>query len=186
SAMMLIIPVWTVIQNFFGTVGHRWRELGRNLPAKFLVTGSLMYLVGCFQGSIEALRVLQRPTHFTDFVIAHSHITIFGTFVVWALGGAVYVWPRVTRSTLWSFALANTGFWLITAGIAAMFVVLVAQGLLQGLMLMGGAEWLDSVDAMRPWWWVRTLTGLAMDVGSSLLVLTLMRGALATRASIEA
>ena len=186
SSMMLIIPVWTVIQNFFGTVGHHWRELGRNLPAKFLVTGSLMYLVGCFQGSIEALRVLQRPTHFTDFVIGHSHITIFGTFVVWALGGAVYVWPRVTRSTLWSFAVANTGFWLITAGISAMFVVLVAQGLRQGLMLMGGAEWLDSVDAMRPWWWMRTLTGLAMDVGSSLLVLTLMRGSLAARASVDA
>ena len=92
----------------------------------------------------------------------------------------------MTRSTLWSFALANTGFWLITAGISVMFIVLVAQGLLQGFMLMRGAEWLDSVDAMRPWWWMRTVTGLAMDVGSSLLVLTLMRGSLAARASVEA
>src|SRR5439155_729048 len=129
SSMMLIIPVWTVIQNFFGTVGHRWRGLGSNLPAKFLITGSLMYLVGCFQGSIEALRVLQRPTHFTDFVIGHSHITIFGTFVIWALAGAVYVWPRITASAPWSLALGNGAFWLITAGITAMFVVLVTQGL---------------------------------------------------------
>src|SRR5439155_389958 len=104
---LVAAPVWTVIQNFFGTVGSHWRELGRNLPAKFLVTGSLMYLVGCFQGSIEALRVLQRPTHFTDFVVGHSHITIFGTFVVWALAGAVYVWPRITDSSPWSFALGN-------------------------------------------------------------------------------
>jgi len=37
SSMMLIIPVWTVLQNFFGTVTGRWRELGQNLPAKFLV-----------------------------------------------------------------------------------------------------------------------------------------------------
>jgi len=59
--------------------------------------------------------------------------------------------------------------------------VLVTQGLLQGFMLMDGAEWLDSVDAMRPWWWARTLTGLAMDVGNSLLVLTLMRGSLGAR-----
>src|SRR5438094_469945 len=179
--MMLIIPVWTVIQNFFGTVGQRWRGLGSNLPAKFLITGSLMYLVGCFQGSIEALRVLQRPTHFTDFVIGHSHITIFGTFVIWALAGAVYVWPRITASATWSLALGNGAFWLITAGITAMFVVLVTQGLIQGVMLMRGAEWLDSVNAMRPWWWVRTLTGLAMDVGNSLLVLTLTLGSLGTR-----
>src|SRR5262249_41951763 len=55
SSMMLIIPVWTVLQNFFGTMIGRWREFSRNLPAKFLIVGSLMYLVGCFQGSLEAL-----------------------------------------------------------------------------------------------------------------------------------
>ncbi|OLC17982.1 MAG: cytochrome oxidase, partial [Candidatus Rokubacteria bacterium 13_1_40CM_69_96] len=68
SSMMLIIPVWTVLQNFFGTMIGRWQEFGRNLPAKFLIVGSIMYLVGCFQGSLEALRALQQPTHFTDFV----------------------------------------------------------------------------------------------------------------------
>ena len=86
--MMLIIPVWTVLQNFFGTMIGRWQEFGRNLPAKFLIMGSVMYLVGCFQGSTEALRALQQPTHFTDFVISHSHLTVFGTFVLWAVGGA--------------------------------------------------------------------------------------------------
>ena len=39
SSMMLIIPVWTVLQNFFGTMTGRWRELGQNLPAKFLDRG---------------------------------------------------------------------------------------------------------------------------------------------------
>ena len=32
-----------------------------------------MYLAGCFQGSLEALRSIQQPTHFSDFVISHSH-----------------------------------------------------------------------------------------------------------------
>ena len=95
SSMMLIIPVWTVLQNFFGTMNGRWEQFGPNLPAKFLIMGSLMYLVGCFQGSLEALRSLQQPTHFTDFVISHSHLTVFGTFVMWAIAGSVYVWPRL-------------------------------------------------------------------------------------------
>jgi len=181
SSMMLIIPVWTVIQNFFGTVAGRWRELGANLPAKFLIVGSLMYLVGCFQGSVEALRSLQQPTHFTDFVVAHSHITVFGTFVMWAIGGAVYVWPRITRSTPRTFRLLNTGFWLITIGITAMVLILTAQGLQQGFMLMAQAEWMDSVNAIKPFWWLRTLTGVVMDVGISLVVLTLVRGSLAAR-----
>ena len=103
TSMLLIIPVWTVLQNFFGTMIGRWDTFGRNIPAKFLIMGSLMYLVGCFQGSLEALRSIQEPTHFTDFVISHSHLTVFGTFVVWAIGGTVYVWPRIHGQELWSF-----------------------------------------------------------------------------------
>lgn len=175
SSMMLIIPVWTVLQNFFGTMIGQWGQFGRNLPAKFLIVGSVMYLAGCFQGSVEALRALQQPTHFTDFVISHSHLTVFGTFVVWALGGTLYVWPRLSGREL-DFRLANWGFWLITVGISAMGLVLTAQGLQQGFMLMAGAEWIDSVNTMRPSWWLRTFTGISMDTGMSLVILALMRG----------
>ncbi len=178
SSMMLIIPVWTVLQNFFGTMIGKWQEFGRNLPAKFLITGSIMYLLGCFQGSTEALRALQQPTHFTDFVISHSHLTVFGTFILWAIGGSLYVWPKVTEGELWSFKLGNWGFWLITAGISAMGLVLSAQGLQQGYMLIAQSEWIDSVNAIRPYWWVRTFTGISMDMGMSLVVYNLMKSSL--------
>src|SRR5712691_6253000 len=183
SSMMLIVPVWTVLQNFFGTMIGRWQEFGRNLPAKFLIVGSVLYLIGCFQGSMEALRSVQQPTHFTDFVIAHSHLTVFGTFVVWAVAGALYVWPRITNSDLWSFKLANWGFWLITLGIGAMGLVLSAQGLQQGYMLMAQSEFLETVTAIRPYWWVRTFTGISMDIGMSLVVYTLLKGSLASRSA---
>jgi cytochrome c oxidase cbb3-type subunit 1 len=175
SSMMLIVPVWTVLQNFFGTMVGRWQEFGRNLPAKFLITGAVLYLLGCFQGSVEALRSIQEPTHFTDFVVAHSHLTIFGTFILWAVGGAVYVWPRLAGTPLWSFRLGNWAYWLITLGIGSMALVLTAQGLQQGFMLMSGAEFVDTTVSMRPYWWIRTLTGISMDVGMSLLVINLMR-----------
>jgi cytochrome c oxidase cbb3-type subunit I len=175
-SILLIVPVWTVLQNFFGTMIGRWQGFGSNLTAKFLITGSLMYLVGCFQGSTEALRALQQPTHFTDFVIAHSHLTIFGTFVLWALGGVVYVWPRITGRELLSFRLANWGFWLITAGISAMGLILTTQGLQQGYMLMTGAEWVDSLVTMQPYWWFRTFSGISMDVGMDLILLSLLWG----------
>ncbi len=182
TSMMLIIPVWTVLQNFFGTMIGRWQTFGGNLPAKFLITGSLMYLAGCFQGSTEALRSLQQPTHFTDFVIAHSHLTVFGTFVLWALGGVLYVWPRITGRELGSFRLGNWGFWLITVGITAMGLVLTAQGLQQGYMLMNRVEWVDSLISMKPYWWIRTFTGISMDIGMDLLLLNML-WALRPRAS---
>ena len=115
-------------------------------------------------------------------MVGHSHITVFGTFVMWTIAGVVYVWPRVTRSTPLTFRLANTGFWLITLGIAAMVLVLTAQGLQQGFMLMAQAEWIDSMNAIRPYWWLRSLTGVVMDVGISLVVLTLVRGSAARSA----
>jgi cytochrome c oxidase cbb3-type subunit 1 len=183
TSMLLIIPVWTVLVNFFGTMMGRWNEFGRNLPAKFLIMGSLMYLAGCFQGSTEALRQLQQPTHFTDFVISHSHLTVFGTFVVWAMGGLVYVWPRVWQRELWSFTLGNWSFWLITVGITIMGLVLTAGGLQQGYQWMNGVEWLDSLVWMKPYWLARTLAGITMDIGMSLLVVNLMLTALTSPAA---
>src|SRR3989454_1226329 len=175
TSMLLIIPVWTVLVNFFGTVKGRWDGFGKNLPAKFLIMGSLMYLLGCFQGSTEALRSVQQPTHFTDFVIAHSHLTVFGTFVVWAIAGAVYVWPRLCRRELWSPTLGNWSFWLITLGISTMGLGLTAQGLQQGFMLMARAEWVDTLVTMKPFWLVRTFSGISMDTGMSLLVYNFMQ-----------
>ena len=52
TSMLLIIPVWTVVVNFFGTMNGRWQTFG-NLPAKFLIMGTIMYLFGCFQGSTD-------------------------------------------------------------------------------------------------------------------------------------
>jgi cytochrome c oxidase cbb3-type subunit 1 len=178
TSMLLIIPVWTVLVNFFGTMNGKWHAFGRNLPAKFLIMGSIMYLFGCFQGSTEALRMIQQPTHFTDFVISHSHLTVFGTFVVWAIGGLVYTWPRLFGRELWSFTMGNWSFWLITAGISTMGLVLTAGGLVQGYAWMAAVEWLDSIQPVLPFWLVRTVAGISMDIGMSLLVLNLMMTAL--------
>ncbi len=182
TSILLIVPVWTVLQNFFGSMIGRWHTFGTNLTAKFLIMGSLMYLVGCFQGSLEALRSFQVPTHFTDFVISHSHLTVFGTFVVWAMGGTIYVIPKLMNRPIWSFKLGNWSFWLITLGITVMGVDLSAAGLQQGYMLMAGVEWVDSLVSMRPYWMVRTMAGISMDLGMTLLVYNLMRTVLAAEA----
>jgi cytochrome c oxidase cbb3-type subunit 1 len=52
-------------------------------------------------------------------------------------------------------------------------------------MLMARAEWVDTVVTMKPFWLVRTLSGISMDVGISLLVYNFMRTALAGRPAAE-
>jgi len=180
SAIALAVPAWTVLHNVVGTMSGRWRKLPQNLPARFLIVGALMHLAGAVQGSLEAFRSVQQATQFTDFGVAHSHLTIFGTFVMWAFAGTVYVWSRLADDApLWSVRFGNWGFWLVTLGISAMALVLMAQGLQQGFLLMAGAEWVHSVDAIRPYWWARTFTGFSINFGLSLVVYTLMKTSLA-------
>jgi cytochrome c oxidase cbb3-type subunit 1 len=83
---------------------------------------------------------------------------------------------------LWSWTLCNWSFWLITVGISTMGLVLTAGGLMQGYQWMSGTEWVDSILPMRPFWFVRTLAGISMDIGMTLLVVNMMITAL-TRAS---
>jgi cbb3-type cytochrome c oxidase subunit I/cbb3-type cytochrome c oxidase subunit II len=176
TSMMLIVPVWAVVTNIFGTAKGRWGEIlgggsADNYSTKFVLLAALYYLLGCFQGSTEALRRMQELTHFTDFVISHSHSTIFGTFVIAAIGGMYYTWPRVTGKQLWSWKLASWHVWLTIAGATLMFVVLAVQGFIQGSMLEYGANFVDTVKEMKPWWAARTLAGATMDVGFVLMVI---------------
>jgi cytochrome c oxidase cbb3-type subunit 1 len=43
---------------------------------------------------------------------------------------------------------------------------------------MNAAEWVDTVVQMRAYWLVRTLAGISMDVGMTLLIINLMMTAL--------
>ncbi len=180
TSMMLIIPVWTVTVNFFGTVKGRWGKFlggsrADDYAAKFLMLGAVYYLLGCFQGSVEALRRLQELTHFNDFVIAHSHLTVFGSMVTWAVGGLYYIWPRVTGRQLWSPRLASWHLWLTIVGFTVMATGLTAQGFIQGSMLENGANFVDSMQTMKPWWVARTMGGIAMDVALILMVINFFK-----------
>jgi cytochrome c oxidase cbb3-type subunit 1 len=176
TSMLLIIPVWAVTVNFFGTMKGRWGTVlggggGANYAAKFLMLGAVYYLIGCFQGSTEALRRLQELTHFNDFVISHSHLTVFGAMVVWAIGGLYYVWPKVTGRHLWSDRLASWHLWLTISGFSVMAVVLTVMGFVQGSMLERGTNFVDTVKDMKPWWVARSISGFTMDIGFVLMVI---------------
>ena len=130
---------------------------------------------------------MQRLTHFTDFVIAHSHLTVFGTFILWVTAGMYYVIPRLAGRELYSNTLAQWHYWLTVAGFSLMAAVLTLQGLLQGTMLQVGADFVDSMVAMKPYWFTRTLAGVTMDIGAILgmwnFYMTVVRGGASRPAS---
>jgi cytochrome c oxidase cbb3-type subunit 1 len=176
TSVLLIMAVFTVTVNFFGTMIGRWGTVlggggGDHYAAKFLMLGAVYYFLGSFQGSAEALRRIQQLTHFNDFVISHSHLTVFGSMVVWVIGGLYYVWPRVTGRRLWSDRLASWHLWLTIVGFSIMAVGLTAMGFVQGSMLEYQANFVDTVKEMKPWWVARSLSGATMDIGFILMVI---------------
>jgi cbb3-type cytochrome c oxidase subunit I len=181
-SILLIIPVWAVTVNFFGTIKGRWGAIasgkdGASYAAKFFMLGAIFYLLGSFQGSMEALRRMQVLTHFSDFAIAHSHFTVLGAMVVWAIGALYYVWPKVTGRELWSYRLASWHLWLTVSGICLMLIGLMAQGFIQDEMLEYGANFVDTVKEMKPWWVSRTVSGALIDIGILLMVINFYKTA---------
>ena len=65
---------------------------------------------------------------------------------------------------------------MIMLGISAMISILILQGLIQGTELMEGAEFVNSVVSMKPYWFLRTLSGITMDVGIALVGINLLLG----------
>jgi cytochrome c oxidase cbb3-type subunit 1 len=175
ASMMLIVPVAAVLVNFFGTLRGKWHTFVDSFTVKLLIVGTFFYSLGSFQGCFEALRGLNTPTHFTDFVIAHSHLTIFGGYILFILAGSYYVWPKITGRGF-SRRIANYSTWLIIVGISFMGSGLIIQGLTQGTMLAEGAFFVDSLRAMKPYWLIRTFAGISMDLGVALVAINLLRG----------
>jgi cytochrome c oxidase cbb3-type subunit 1 len=109
--------------------------------------------------------MFQKVIHFTDWVVGHAHMIMYGTFTFWVFGTIDWLWPRITRRAWHSDGLRSWQFWLSTIGIALMFTDLTAAGLIHGFMQKGLNPWTDIIDAEVPFWWVRTFAGGMLVVG---------------------
>jgi len=162
------VVVVTVIVNFFGTLYGRADAMRANMPIRWFYVGMLNYALTCLQCAIQVTLTVQKVIHFTDWVVGHAHLVMFGVFGFWIMGVMVELWPKVTGREWYSTRLLTAHFWLTTIGMTSMFVVLVAGGLVQGYLWRSLAHWGDSVIYSVPFWWVRTLTGLLIITGTGL------------------
>jgi cbb3-type cytochrome oxidase subunit 1 len=76
--------------------------------------------------------------------------------------------------------LAQWHYWLTVTGFSIMAGDLTLQGMMQGTMLQAGTDFVESMVAMKPYWIIRSMAGIAMDVGALLgfwnLYMTIKRG----------
>ncbi len=165
SSMMLIVPVWTVLANFWGTMRGRWDLFANTVTMKLLILGAVYYLTTCFQGPTQALRALQPVVHFTDYVVGHAHLALFGVFSLWTMAAFYYIVPKLAGREIYSVGMARATFWLTFFGFLIMALILWIAGIVQGHQLINNVDWPDTLDTNAFYWHLRTVGGFLMDVG---------------------
>ena len=165
-SLMLIIPVWTVIVNFYGTVWGHWDRVKQSPILKYLMAGTTFYLLTCFQGPMHSLRSVNAIVSKTDWIVGHAHMAVLGAFSFFAIAGTYWSLPKMLGRPLHSQVLANRSFWLMLWGGLIYFVSLWVGGFMQGLQWHDvGIPWVDTVIFMEPFWVARILGGVLIFAG---------------------
>ena len=157
----MIIPVLAGTINFLMTFRGGRKRVGDSYSLPFLLMGVLFYFTGSLQGSLQALRYTNLVWHFTDFNVAHSHITMYGivSFMLW---GCIYTLGPRLQGREPRQALVGVHFWFALVGLLAYAGSLMIGGTLKGLSWMAGEPFLKSVVLMAPYWLWRAIGGTFM------------------------
>ena len=167
------IVVLTVIVNFFGTLHGRSEAIRGNLALRWFYTGMIMYAITCLQCAFQVTLTFQKIIHFSDWVVGHAHMVMFGVFGFWIYGFFIELWPRAVGRKWATPRLLTIHYWATLIGLTLMVIDLTAAGLVQGFLWRGLAHWGESVIASMPFWWVRTFAGLVIIGAQGLFVYAL-------------
>lgn len=162
SSALMVIPVITVLVNFFKTMDYEWHQVPGNTPLKFLTMAMICYLVTCIQGPLQATRAINSYLHFSQWVVGHAHVALLGTFSYIQMAAIYYGLPRILKRPIYSERIANIQFWASVISFFFFFVALTIAGLQQAagwssqVMVQYASLWL------KPMYFLRTLSGLVL------------------------
>lgn len=187
-SIWLFIPVWTVVHNLMSTVMIQWKQYTQSAPVRFIIMGVLFYLITCIQGPLMALRNVNEITSKTDWIIGHSHVSLYATFSFFAFAGIYQCIPVIMKKPLWSTRLADWHFALNMLGSIPFLLALWIGGFIQGLLWSRWAigstyaefhnnlsimPFIETIDEMHFWWLLRALGGLIILFANILFLINI-------------
>lgn len=175
STIAVEMVVTTVIVNFFGTVRGSGRVVYSNLPLRWFFTGMIFYALTCLQCAMQTTLTFQALIHFTDWVVGHAHLVMFGVFGLWLLGVMTYLFPRLLGTEWYSSRLCEWHYWLSAAGLFVMASDLILAGVFQGYYWASLQPWDASIEASMPFWILRVFAGVAMFSGLLVFIYNLYK-----------
>lgn len=161
ASVGMVIPVVAGTTNFLMTFKGAWHKVRTSYTVPFFVVGIIFYFTGSLQGTAESFRFTNLLWHFTDFTVAHSHLTMYGiiAFLLW--GGIYALVPQLTGKEAPQITV-GAHFWLALLGLLFYSIPLMYGGTLRGMLWMGEAPFIESVKLMMPYWLWRAIGGTLM------------------------
>ncbi len=161
GSMGMIIPVVAGSTNFIMTFKGSWNKLSGSYSLPFFLIGTIFYFTGSLQGTAEAFRTANLYWHFTDFTVAHSHLTMYGIIAFFMWGGIYAIVPRLTRKEPPQLTV-GIHFWMAFIGLMFYTIPLMIGGTLRGIAWMNNVPFIDTVSMMAPYWLWRAIGGTLM------------------------
>jgi len=166
-SLILLAPSWGGMINGIMTLSGAWHKLRTDPILKFLVVSLSFYGMSTFEGPMMAIKTVNALSHYTDWTIGHVHAGALGWVAFISFGAMYYMIPRLFNRPLYSVKLAELHFWIATIGIVLYISAMWVAGIMQGLMWRAvnsdgtlTYNFIESVEAMHPFYLVRLLGGL--------------------------
>ncbi len=166
DSVAMVLPVFVVLANLWLTSRGKGGLLLADPAGRFVISGTVWYLMVCVQGPFQSIPFIQRVTHFSNWTIGHSHIAILGFAGFIALGAMWHIVPLITGRRLYSTRLVNLQFGLVAFGLAGFLVVLSIAGLVQGSAWNNGETVYRVIPEIAPYMVLRAMFGVLILTGA--------------------
>ncbi len=172
-SLMLLVPSWASAGNALATLNGAWHRVRDDATLRFMFVAAVFYGLSTFEGSFLAIRPVNALSHYTDWTVGHVHSGALGWLAMVTFGAFYSVVPALWgRSTMYSPKLIEWHFWLALVGLLTYVFALWNAGITQGLMWRTynaagtlNYSFLDSIEAMRPYYIVRFIGGALFWAG---------------------
>jgi cytochrome c oxidase cbb3-type subunit 1 len=166
SSVMMVVPVVTVgINHHMTMVGH-FSALRWSPTLRFVVFGAMSYTLVSLQGSLTAIRAVNRVVHFTHYTIGHSHLGMYSFTTMMLFGSMYYMMPRLVGREWPSAFLIRLHFWSVAIGVVLYVGALTVGGIQQGFNLQNAdMPFLEIVRRTLPYLRTRSWAGILMTIG---------------------
>jgi cbb3-type cytochrome c oxidase subunit I len=186
-SILAAIPNTAFLFNILMTMRGRWHVLRESVALRFLIAGSFFYVMTCVQGILQSFRSFNAYTHFTQWVIGHSHLAFVADYSFFGIALVYALIPRMLGRPMRSAALMRWHFWLSLFGVSVMLVDLWLAGLVQAQDWASGmVPFIETVQALKPYMGIRALAGAVLILAQLLFAWNLVQTARRPRAAARA